>query len=128
VTSAVLEWIPGWENDESNSYRGATAIVNIGAIEGGFGWRLAHTAPPICSSTCASRRRSRWESRAANARVRALARRAFSRLRRGGRVYVTAPGAEIDGPRARRRDRRIARGSLRRPPGGMRAGSAMPPR
>src|SRR6478752_1591165 len=38
VTGAILEWIPTWENDPSNAYRGARAIVNIGAVEGGFGW------------------------------------------------------------------------------------------
>src|SRR5207244_11256338 len=31
VTSAVLEWIPAWEDDPSNAYRGAKAIVNVGA-------------------------------------------------------------------------------------------------
>src|SRR5436190_4757446 len=43
VTGAVLEWIPTWENDEANSYRGARAIVNVGAVEGGFGWRVSRT-------------------------------------------------------------------------------------
>ncbi|HEV8461030.1 MAG TPA: M20/M25/M40 family metallo-hydrolase, partial [Gaiellaceae bacterium] len=43
VTNAVLEWIPTWENDESNSYRGAKAIVNVGAVSGGFGWRVSRT-------------------------------------------------------------------------------------
>src|SRR6201996_9233410 len=28
VTSAVLQWIPTWENEETNAYRGAKAIVN----------------------------------------------------------------------------------------------------
>ena len=43
VLDAVLEWIPTWENDPSNAYRGAKAIVNVGAIEGGFGWRVSRT-------------------------------------------------------------------------------------
>src|SRR5207245_9702315 len=43
VLAAVQEWIPVWENDPSNAYRGAKAIVNVGAIEGGFGWRVSRT-------------------------------------------------------------------------------------
>src|SRR5947207_14320189 len=43
VLDAVLEWIPTWEDDPANAYRGAKAIVNVGAIEGGFGWRVSRT-------------------------------------------------------------------------------------
>jgi acetylornithine deacetylase len=43
VFDAVLEWIPAWEEDPENAYRGAKAIVNVGAIEGGFGWRVSRT-------------------------------------------------------------------------------------
>ena len=43
VLAAVLEWIPTWEDDPSNAYRGAKAIVNVGAIQGGFGWRVSRT-------------------------------------------------------------------------------------
>src|SRR4051794_8045414 len=43
VLAAVREWIPAWEDDSSNAYRGAKAIVNVGAIEGGFGWRVSRT-------------------------------------------------------------------------------------
>ena len=43
VLEAVLEWIPTWEDDPANAYRGAKAIVNVGAIEGGFGWRVSRT-------------------------------------------------------------------------------------
>ena len=39
----MLEWIPTWEDDPANAYRGAKAIVNVGAIEGGFGWRVSRT-------------------------------------------------------------------------------------
>ena len=31
VLDAVLEWIPTWEDDPENAYRGAKAIVNVGA-------------------------------------------------------------------------------------------------
>ena len=43
VLDAVLEWIPTWEDDPANAYRGAKAIVNVGAIQGGFGWRVSRT-------------------------------------------------------------------------------------
>ncbi len=43
VLAAVQEWIPTWEDDPSNAYRGVKAIVNVGAIEGGFGWRVSRT-------------------------------------------------------------------------------------
>src|SRR5262249_1455336 len=43
VLDAVLEWIPTWEDDPENAYRGAKAIVNVGAVEGGFGWRVSRT-------------------------------------------------------------------------------------
>ena len=41
VLGAVLEWIPSWEDDPENSYRGAKAIVNVSALSGGFGWRVS---------------------------------------------------------------------------------------
>src|SRR6185312_13388140 len=43
VLDAVLEWIPTCEEDEANAYRGARAIVNVGAVQGGFGWRTSRT-------------------------------------------------------------------------------------
>jgi acetylornithine deacetylase/succinyl-diaminopimelate desuccinylase-like protein len=98
VLDAVAEWIPTWENDESNSYRGAKAIVNVGAIEGGFGWRVSRTphhtdlfldirVPPTKQMGAARREVLDW--------VRALARR-FPDYGIEGEIYVTAPGAEID--------------------------------
>src|SRR5205085_5773659 len=93
VLDAVAEWIPTWENDESNSYLGAKAIVNVGAIEGGFGWRVSRTphhtdlfldirVPPTKPMSVA--RTEVLEM------VRSLPHDAE------GEVYVTAPGAEID--------------------------------
>jgi acetylornithine deacetylase/succinyl-diaminopimelate desuccinylase-like protein len=98
VTSAVQEWIPTWEGDPSNGYRGARAIVNVGAIEGGFGWRASRTphhadlfldvrVPP--TKPMAAARREVLEM------VRDLAER-FPAYGIQGQVYVTAPGAEID--------------------------------
>src|SRR4029078_6178215 len=43
VVAAVMEWVANWEDDPANGYRGAKAIVNVGAIEGGFGWRVSRT-------------------------------------------------------------------------------------
>ena len=98
VLAAVQEWIPGWENDPSNAYRGAKAIVNVGAIEGGFGWRVSRTphhtdlfldvrVPPTKPMGVARREVLGF--------VRSLAGR-FPDYGVKGEVYVTAPGAEID--------------------------------
>jgi len=98
VLAAVQEWIPVWENDPSNAYRGAKAIVNVGAIEGGFGWRVSRTphhtdlfldvrVPPTKPMGVARREVLGF--------VRSLAGR-FPDYGVKGEVYVTAPGAEID--------------------------------
>jgi acetylornithine deacetylase/succinyl-diaminopimelate desuccinylase-like protein len=98
VVDAVLEWIPTWENDPENAYRGAKAIVNVGAISGGFGWRVSRTphrtdlfldvrVPPTKPMTAARTQ--------VLAMVRGLAER-FPDYGVEGEVYVTAPGAEID--------------------------------
>ncbi len=98
VLDAVLEWIPTWEDDPENAYRGAKAIVNVGALEGGFGWRVSRTphrtdlfldvrVPPTKEMTAA---RSQVLEM-----VRGLAER-FPEHGIEGEVYVTAPGAEID--------------------------------
>src|SRR3954447_20936231 len=43
VLGAVLEWIPSWEDDPSNAYRGAKAIVGVSGLSAGFGWRVSRT-------------------------------------------------------------------------------------
>ncbi|HJR95035.1 MAG TPA: M20/M25/M40 family metallo-hydrolase [Gaiellaceae bacterium] len=97
VLEAVLEWIPTWEDDPENAYRGAKAIVNVGAVEGGFGWRVSRTphrtdlfldvrVPPTKEMTTA---RSQVLEM-----VRDLGER-FPGHGIEGEVYVTAPGAEI---------------------------------
>ena len=97
VLTVVQEWIPTWEDDPANVYRGAKAIVNVGAIEGGFGWRVSRTphhadlfldvrVPPTKLMGIA--RREVLEM------VRGLAER-FPDYGIEGEVYVTAPGAEI---------------------------------
>jgi acetylornithine deacetylase/succinyl-diaminopimelate desuccinylase-like protein len=98
VLAAVLEWIPAWEDDPENGYRGARAIVNVGAIDGGFGWRVSRTphhtdlfldvrVPPTKPMGVARRQVLDM--------VRGLADR-FPGYGVEGEVYVTAPGAEID--------------------------------
>ena len=98
VLGAVLEWIPSWEDDPANAYGGAKAIVNVGAVEGGFGWRVSRTprhtdlfldvrVPPTKAMGIA-----RGE---VLDMVRGLAGR-FPDYGVEGEVYVTAPGAEIE--------------------------------
>jgi acetylornithine deacetylase/succinyl-diaminopimelate desuccinylase-like protein len=98
VLAAVLDWIPTWEEDPSNGYRGAKAIVNVGAVEGGFGWRVSRTphhtdlfldvrVPP--TKPMATARREVLDM------VRDLAAR-FPGHGIEGEVFVTAPGAEIE--------------------------------
>jgi acetylornithine deacetylase len=90
VLDRVLEWLPEWE--EEMSYGEVRGVANVGAIQGGFGWRASRTphstdlfldlrVPPDVSM--------------AEARRKALA---FLRRLDGveAEIYVTAPGAEID--------------------------------
>jgi acetylornithine deacetylase/succinyl-diaminopimelate desuccinylase-like protein len=98
LLGSIRDWIPTWENEPSNAYRGAKAIVNVGAIEGGFGWRVSRTphhtdvfldvrVPP--TKTMGVARREVLDF------VRSLA-DAHPDWGIEGEVYVTAPGAEID--------------------------------
>ena len=98
VLDAVLEWVTAWEGDPANAYRGTPAIVNVGAIEGGFGWRVSRTphhtdlfldvrVPP--TKPMAAARSAAFDL------VGSLAER-FPGYGIEGEVYVTAPGAEID--------------------------------
>src|SRR5207253_6293614 len=98
VLDAVLEWVPTWETDPENAYRGAAAIVNVGAIQGGFGWRVSRTphrtdlfldvrVPPTKPMPVARRQVLDL--------VRRLGQR-FPDYGIEGEVYVTAPGAEIE--------------------------------
>jgi acetylornithine deacetylase/succinyl-diaminopimelate desuccinylase-like protein len=98
VVDAVLEWIPTWEDDPANAYQGAKAIVNVGAVEGGFGWRASRTphhtdlfldvrVPP--TKTMAVARGEVLDM------VRGLGER-FPEYGVEGEVFVSAPGAEIE--------------------------------
>ena len=98
VLDAVLEWIPMWENDPANAYRGASAIVNVGGIEGGFGWRVSRT-PHRTDLFLDVRVPPTKEMAAARADVLELVRGLQARFPDygvEGEIYVTAPGAEID--------------------------------
>ncbi|HEX2427492.1 MAG TPA: M20/M25/M40 family metallo-hydrolase [Gaiellaceae bacterium] len=98
VLDAVLEWIPTWEDDPVNAYRGTKAIVNVGAVEGGFGWRVSRT-PHHAALFLDVRVPPTKEMATARTEVldmvRGLAER-FPDHGVEGEVYVTAPGAEID--------------------------------
>jgi acetylornithine deacetylase/succinyl-diaminopimelate desuccinylase-like protein len=97
VLPDVLAWIESWEDDPANAYGGAKAIVNVGALEGGFGWRVSRTphhadlfldvrVPPTKAMARARGEVLDW--------VRSLAER-HPGYGIEGEVYVTAPGAEI---------------------------------
>jgi acetylornithine deacetylase len=90
VLDRVLEWLPSWE--EEMSYGDIRGVANVGAIQGGFGWRVSRTphrtdlfvdlrVPPSVEM--------------AEARRKALE---FARGLDGveAEIYVTAPGAEIE--------------------------------
>jgi acetylornithine deacetylase/succinyl-diaminopimelate desuccinylase-like protein len=93
ILAAVQEWIPTWEDDSSNAYRGAKAIVNVGAIEGGFGWRASRT--PHHTDLF-------LDVRVPPTKPMSVARAEVLEMVRGlphdaeGEIYVSAPGAEID--------------------------------
>jgi acetylornithine deacetylase/succinyl-diaminopimelate desuccinylase-like protein len=96
VLAAVLEFAPEWE--ERTSYGGKKGIVNIGAINGGFAWRVSRTphrtdlfvdfrVPPTMSMADARSALGDF--------VRGLRER-FPDHGVESEIYVTAPGSEID--------------------------------
>ena len=90
VLDAVLEWLPSWE--EEMSYDGHRGVANVGAIQGGFGWRVSRT--PHATDLF-------LDLRVPPSVPMAEARRQALEFARGldgvgAEVYVTAPGAEID--------------------------------
>ncbi len=98
VLDAVVEWIPSWEDDPANAYGGAKAIVNVGAVEGGFGWRASRT-PHHTDLFLDVRVPPTKEMAVARGEVldmvRGLAER-FPEYGIEGEVFVTAPGAEME--------------------------------
>ncbi|MFO7572370.1 MAG: M20/M25/M40 family metallo-hydrolase [Gaiellaceae bacterium] len=97
VLGAVLEWVPTWEDAPENAYRGAKPIVNVGAIQGGFGWRVSRT-PHRTDLFLDVRVPPTKEMAVARSQVLDLVRSLRERFPEHGiegEVYVTAPGAEI---------------------------------
>ncbi|MBA3383923.1 MAG: M20/M25/M40 family metallo-hydrolase [Actinobacteria bacterium] len=90
VFDRVLEWLPEWEQEMS--YGEVRGVANVGAIQGGFGWRASRTPH---STDLFLDLRVPPDVPMAEARRKALA---FLRGLDGveAEVYVTAPGAEID--------------------------------
>ena len=96
VLDSVLDWIPEWE--ERASYRGQRGVVNVGAVRGGFPWRLSRTpgradlfldvrVPPTMPMT---------DARAAVSELVARLRDRHPEHGVESEIYVTAPGAEIE--------------------------------
>ncbi|MCI0636711.1 MAG: M20/M25/M40 family metallo-hydrolase [Actinobacteria bacterium] len=97
VLDGVLEWIPTWEDDPENAYRGVGALVNVGAISGGFGWRVSRT-PHRTDLFLDVRVPPTKPMAVARAQVLDLVRGLRERFPEhgiDGEVYVSAPGAEI---------------------------------
>jgi acetylornithine deacetylase/succinyl-diaminopimelate desuccinylase-like protein len=90
VLDRVLEWLPEWE--EEMSYGEVRGVANVGAIQGGFGWRASRTPH---STELFLDLRVPPDVPMAEARRKALG---FLRGLDGveAEIYVTAPGAEID--------------------------------
>jgi acetylornithine deacetylase len=96
VLDAVLEWIPEWQT--KTSYGDKPGVVNVGAVRGGFPWRVSRTpertslfldvrVPPTMQMAEARNALGDW--------VRGLQER-FPDHGIDWEVYVTAPGAEIE--------------------------------
>jgi acetylornithine deacetylase/succinyl-diaminopimelate desuccinylase-like protein len=90
VLDRVLEWLPSWE--EEMSYGDVRGVANVGAIQGGFGWRVSRT--PYRTDLFLDLRVPP-DIEMAEARRKALG---FARTLEGveAEVYVTAPGAELE--------------------------------
>ena len=108
----------------ANAYRGARAIVNVGGLQSGFGWRASRSAasgrPRSSTSACPRRRAMTARAqRRCSTWIRApRSERCSPHHGIEGEVYVTAPGAEIaeDHPLVGRRRRRPRERSTERPP------------
>jgi acetylornithine deacetylase/succinyl-diaminopimelate desuccinylase-like protein len=90
VLDRVLEWLPAWE--EEMSYNGVRGVASVGAVQGGFGWRVSRT-PHVTDLFL--------DLRVPPSVPMSEARRKALEFARGldgveAEIYVTAPGAEID--------------------------------
>ncbi len=95
VLDAVLAFAPEWE--EWTSYSGKKGIVNVGAINGGFAWRVSRTPPRtdlfVDFRVPPSMPMAKARSALGNF-VRSLRER-FPDHGIESEIYVTAPGSEI---------------------------------
>jgi acetylornithine deacetylase len=97
VLDAVLEFAPEWE--ERTSYGGKKGIVNIGAINGGFAWRVSRT-PHRTDLFVDFRVPPDMAMAQARAELGDFVRGLRARFPDHGvesEIYVTAPGSEIAG-------------------------------
>jgi acetylornithine deacetylase/succinyl-diaminopimelate desuccinylase-like protein len=94
----IAAWCERWAADSSNAWGGVPAIASVGAVRGGFEWRLSRT--PQRASVF-------LDVRVPPTKPMAEARRAVLELARSlgeahpdwevdAEVYVTAPGASIE--------------------------------
>ena len=96
VLGAVLEWAPEWE--ERAAYGDKRGLLNVGALQGGFPWRVSRT-PHRADLFLDLRVPPTMPMAAARAAVGELGRALRDRFPDHGvewEVYVTAPGAEIE--------------------------------
>jgi acetylornithine deacetylase len=95
VLDAVLEWIPDWQ--ARTTYGGKPGIVNVGAMRGGFPWRVSRT-PGRTDLFLDVRVPPTMPMAEARASLLDFVRRLEMRFPEHGiesEIYVTAPGAEI---------------------------------
>ena len=97
LLAPIREWCEAWAADGSNAFRGVPAIASVGAIRGGFEWRLSRT-PHRTSVFLDVRVPPTKEMATARGEVLDFVRGLQARFPDygvEGEVYVTAPGAEI---------------------------------
>jgi acetylornithine deacetylase len=95
VVASVVEWIPEWE--KAALWQGKPGVVNIGAVQGGFPWRVSRTplrtdlfldvrVPPSIEMT---------EAAAVVETLAGSLRRRFPDHGIEVEIYVSTPGADI---------------------------------
>jgi acetylornithine deacetylase/succinyl-diaminopimelate desuccinylase-like protein len=98
LLAPIRAWCEQWAGDDRNSYRGVPAIASVGAVRGGFEWRLSRT--PQRTSVFLDVRvpptRPMAEARGAVLDLARELEKAHPDWEIDAEVYVTAPGAEVD--------------------------------
>jgi acetylornithine deacetylase/succinyl-diaminopimelate desuccinylase-like protein len=91
-----VDWAPSWR--QRATYRGTPGVVNVGAANGGFAWRVSRT-PHRCDLFLDVRVPPSLPMPEATAELREFVRGLRERFPEHGidsEIYVTAPGAEIE--------------------------------